>query len=136
MIRILLFLLLLIPGSALAELDIHSAWIKNLPPTIPVRAGYMTVHNAQTHAISIVAIHSDAFASVEIHQTIKQDGMMRMEPVPILTIEPDSTVRLAPGGLHLMMMNPTNPTKPGDSLEIVIKLDDGSTQNLKMTVKK
>ena len=96
----------------------------------------MTVHNAQTHAISIVAIHSDAFASVEIHQTIKQDGMMRMEPVPTLTIEPDSTVQLAPGGLHLMMMNPTNPTKPGDSLEIVIKLDDGSTQNLKMTVKK
>lgn len=136
MIRLLLFLLLLIPGSALAELDIHSAWVKNLPPTIPVRAGYMTVHNAQTHAISIVAIHSDAFASVEIHQTIKQDGMMRMEPVPTLTIEPDSTVQLAPGGLHLMMMNPTNPTKPGDSLEIVIKLDDGSTQNLKMTVKK
>jgi copper(I)-binding protein len=136
MSRILLILLLVLPGSAFAELDIHSAWIKNLPPTIPVRAGYMTIHNAQTHAIDIIAIRSDAFASVEIHQTIMLDGMMRMEPVPALTIEPDSTVQLAPGGLHLMMMHPTNPTKPGDVLEIIIELDDGSTQTLNMTVKK
>jgi copper(I)-binding protein len=59
-----------------------------------------------------------------------------MEAVPTLIIEPDSTVKLAPGGLHLMMMNPAEPTKPGDVLQIVIELDDGSTQNLNMTVKK
>ena len=136
MSRLLLILLLIFPASAFAELDIGDAWIKNLPPTIPVRAGYMTIHNAQTHAISIIAIRSDAFASVEIHRTIEQDGMMRMEPVPTLIIEPDSTVQLAPGGLHLMMMNPTEPTKPGDTLKIEIELDDGSTQSLNMTVKK
>ncbi len=136
MSRLFLILLLVLPGSAFAELDIQNAWIKNLPSIIPVRAGYMTVHNAQTHSVSIIAIRSDAFASVEIHQTIKQDGMMRMESIPALAIESDSTVQLAPGGLHLMMMNPTKPTKPGDVLEIVIELDDGSTQVLNMTVKK
>jgi copper(I)-binding protein len=45
-------------------------------------------------------------------------------------------VQLAPGGLHLMMMNPTEPTRPGDTLMIVIELDDGSTQSLKLIVKK
>jgi copper(I)-binding protein len=35
-----------------------------------------------------------------------------------------------------MMMNPAEPTKPGDVLQIVIELGDGSTQNLNMTVKK
>jgi copper(I)-binding protein len=129
-------LLLILPGSAVAELEIHDAWIKNLPPAVPVRAGYMTIRNAQAHAVSIIAIRSDAFASVEIHRTIAQDGMMRMEPVPILVIEPDSSVQLAPGGLHLMMMNPAEPTKPGDVLKIVIELDDGSAQSLTMTVKK
>jgi copper(I)-binding protein len=136
MSRLLLILLLIFPGSALAELDIRDAWIKNLPSTIPVRAGYMTIHNTGAHALSIIAISSDAFASVEIHQTIKHDGMMRMEAVPTLIIEPDSTVQLAPGGLHLMMMNPTEPTEPGDVLKIIIELDDGSTQSLNMTVKK
>ena len=134
--RLLLILLLIFPGAAFAGLDIDDAWIKNLPPAVPVRAGYMTIRNAQANAISIVAIRSDAFASVEIHQTIAEDGMMRMEPVPTLVIDPDSTVKLAPGGLHLMMMNPTEPTKPGDVLQIVIELGDGSTQSLNMTVKK
>ena len=134
--RLLLILLLILPGSVIAELDIHNAWIKNLPPAVPVRAGYMTIRNAQANAVSIIAIRSDAFASVEIHRSIAEDGMMRMEPVLNLTIEPDSTVQLAPGGLHLMMMNPAEPTKPGDVLQIVIELDDGSTQSLNMTVKK
>ncbi len=129
-------LLLILPGSAVAELDIHDAWIKNLPPAVPVRAGYMTIRNTQAHAVSIIAIRSDAFASVEIHRTIAQDGMMRMESVPTLVIEPDSSVQLAPGGLHLMMMNPAESTKPGDVLKIVIELDDGSAQSLTMTVKK
>ena len=136
MSRLLLILVLIFPGVASAELDIHNAWIKNLPPAVPVRAGYMTIRNARADAISIIAIHSDAFSSVEIHRTIAEDGMMRMEAVPTLVIEPDSTVKLAPGGLHLMMMNPAEPTKPGDVLQIVIELDDGSTQNLNMTVKK
>ena len=68
--RLLLILLLIFPGAAFAGLDIDDAWIKNLPPAVPVRAGYMTIRNAQANAISIVAIRSDAFASVEIHQTI------------------------------------------------------------------
>ena len=136
MSRLLLILLLILPGSAVAELDIRDAWIKNLPPAVPVRAGYMTIRNAQANAVSIIAIRSEAFASVEIHRTIAEDGMMRMESVPTLVIEPDSSVQLAPGGLHLMMMNPTEATRPGDLLQIVIELDDGSTQSLNMTVKK
>lgn len=136
MSRLLLILVLVFPGVASAGLDIHNAWIKNLPPAVPVRAGYMTIHNAQANEVSIVAISSDAFASVEIHRSIAEDGMMRMEAVPTLVIEPDSTVQLAPGGLHLMMMNPAEPTKPDDVLQIVIEFDDGSTQSLNMTVKK
>jgi hypothetical protein len=96
----------------------------------------MTLHNAQVDTVSIIAIRSDAFTSIGIHQTIDQDGIMRMEPVPILSIESGSTVQLAPGGLHLMMMNPTKPTQPGDVLKIDIELDDGSTQHLDMIVKK
>lgn len=131
---LLLILLLIFSTSALAELDIRDPWIKNLPASVPVRAGYMTIHNPQSKAVSIISLRSDAFASIEIHQTIEQDGMMRMEQVPNLRIEANTGVQLAPGGLHLMMMNPSEPTQPGDQLEIVIMLDDGSEQRVKMRV--
>lgn len=96
----------------------------------------MTIYNPLDVPTTVVSIHSDAFASIEIHQTIEQDGLMRMEPVPKLNIEAESAVQLAPGGLHLMMMQPSQPTKPGDQIRITIRLDDGSEQVLNMTVKR
>ena len=81
--RCLLFLALMAPSAAFAELDIGDAWIKNLPAAVPVRAGYMTIHNPQQQLVSIVSLRSESFASVEIHQTLEQDGMMRMEAVPV-----------------------------------------------------
>ena len=61
---------------------------------------------------------------------------MRMEQVPGLQIEPGETVQLAPGGLHLMMMQPAQPTHPGEVHRIEIEFEDGSRQSLQMTVRK
>jgi hypothetical protein len=133
-LRILLILVLLSPTVALAELEISEARIKNLPPTVPVRAGYMTIHNSSQMAVSIIAIRSDAFASVEIHRSVMQDGMMHMDLVDNLQIAPGASLQLAPGGLHLMMMQPVQPTQPGDEVEIILQLDDGSEQPLMMKV--
>jgi copper(I)-binding protein len=132
--KILLILLLLFPASAFAELEISEARIKNLPPSVPVRAGYMTIHNPSQIAVSIVAIRSDAFASVEIHRSVMQDGMMRMDPVESLQIAPGERLQLAPGGLHLMMMQPVEATRPGEDIQIILQLDDGSEQPLTMKV--
>lgn len=136
MSRLFLLLALLLPATAFAELEFSDAWIKNLPPPVPVRAGYLTIHNPQTQTVSIVAVRSDAFASVEIHQTLMADGMMRMEQVKNLTIGPGETVQLAPGGLHLMLMQPVEPTRPGEVHRITMEFDDGYLQQLDLTVRK
>ena len=132
--RLLLILALLYAPGALAELEFSDAWIKNLPPTIPVRAGYLTIHNPGSSTVGVIAVTSDAFASVEIHRSFMQDGMMRMEPVEAIEIEAGSSVKLEPGGLHLMMMMPVEPTVAGEDIDIILQLDDGSRQNLTMKV--
>ena len=134
MIRFLLILGLLLPASTFAELEIVDARIKNLPPSVPVRAGYMTIHNPDDRAVSIVSIRSDAFASVDIHRSAMQNGMMTMEPVESLSIAAGANVQLAPGGYHLMMMQPLEATRPGQEIEIVLHFDDGSEQRLTMKV--
>ena len=132
--RFLLMLVLLLPASALAELKIDDARIKNLPPSVPVRAGYMTLHNPGENAVSILSVRSDAFASVDIHLSSMQDGMMRMDPVESVSIAAGASLQLAPGGYHLMMMQPLEPTRPGQEIEIVLQFADGSEQRLTMTV--
>ena len=132
--RLMLVLALLLPLNAFAELDITEARIKNLPPSVPVRAGYLSIQNSSVSSVSVVAIHSEAFASVEIHRGVMKDGMMSMEAVDRLTIDPGASLQLAPGGLHLMMMHPVEATRPGDDIEIFLQLDDGSEQRLMMKV--
>jgi hypothetical protein len=134
--RLLLILLIIFPAATLADLEIDNAWIKNLPPTVLVRAGYMNIFNPGSKAVSIVSVTSDAFKNIEVHQTIVQDGLVRMEQVQDLTIEPNSQLNLQPGGIHLMMMHPTEITSPGDKIQVTIELSDGSQQSLIFTVKK
>ena len=136
MLRFIPFSLLLLPALCLAELEVSDAWIKNLPPSVPVRAGYMTLHNPAPRTQRIVAVHGEGFARVEIHETVEQEGMMHMRQLPELRLAPGETVQLAPGGLHLMMMQPAEPTRPDEVHRIEIEFDDGSRQSLQLTVKK
>lgn len=129
-----LMLALLLPSSAFADLEISDARINNLPPTVPVRAGYMTIRNPDPVAVSIVSVRSASFASIEIHRSLMKDGMMQMEPVGALTIDAGASMQLAPGGFHLMMMKPLEPTRPGDEIEVFLMLDNGSERALIMRV--
>ena len=134
--RLFLTLLLMFPLAVSAELKISEGWIKHLPPPVPVRAGYLTLKNYGSNPISIKSVRSDSFAQIEIHRSTEVDGMMSMEPVPQLTIEAGSSVQLVPGGLHLMMLQPTEPGKPGDIIRITVVLDNGSEKILDMVIKK
>jgi len=117
-------------------LNISDAWIKNLPPVVPMRAGYMTIENSTDQRIQIIGAESEVFTAVEIHETVEKDGMMSMQPVSVLTIPPGTTTQLAPGGIHLMMMQPEETLKPGDLVSVTLKFDDGNTQTMQMTVRK
>ena len=124
-----------LPCSA-ANLQITEAWIKNLPMSVPMRAGYMDISNNQAETIKIEWLKSEAFARIEIHRSVEKDGMMSMHPVSVLAISSGETVRLAPGGIHLMMMIPLTTLVPGNKIVVTIGYDDQSTQKIELIVRK
>jgi hypothetical protein len=133
--RIFLTMMILFPLASQADLVIANAWIKNLPPTVPVRAAYMNMSNTGQEAVCIVSFSSEKFSNIALHETIMNDGMMHMQQVTDLTIAPNQQIILEPGGMHLMMQA-NEPTRPGENVQMTIKLSDGSHQSLMMTVKK
>jgi hypothetical protein len=132
--NIIFLILTLFPVITFAELQIDNAWIKNLPPTVPVRAGYMEIHNPGTEAISIVAFSSDAFSSIDAHITVMKNGMMNMEHLSEITVEPGTSLMLEPGGMHLMM-HPLKPTTAGETIQVQLEMSDGSQQTLQFSVR-
>lgn len=133
---ILMMLLMSSLSSTADSLIISNAWIKNLPPVVPMRAGYMTIENNSAQTVTIVEVESEVFTRVEIHETVEKNGMMSMQFLPSLVVSAGAMIKLAPGGIHLMMIQPKINLKPGDLVNVILRFDNGNTQTLRMTVKK
>jgi copper(I)-binding protein len=125
--------LLFIPALALAtafadgpSARVSHVWIRVSPPGVGVDAGYLHLDNLTGKPLSLDAVTSPDFASVEIHQSIVKDGVESMQPVPKLDIPSQGGVDLKPGGYHLMLMNPRKNLFPGDTVSLSLSFSDGS----------
>jgi copper(I)-binding protein len=61
-----------------------------------------------------------------IHETKTESGQSRMRPHEQLVVPPGQTVKLEPGGLHVMLHGLTQPVAVGQSVPLVLLLDGGS----------
>ena len=129
-----LFFLVLTPAGA-AELQVEDAWIKNLPPTVPVRAGYAKIVNTAGDRAIITGFRCAACSAVELHETRMKDGMMSMVRVDVLEIDAGGEALLEPGAMHLMIF-PLEATSPGERMTIDFRFADGSIQSIEFTVRK
>lgn len=75
-------------------------------------AGYMAIANDGTEPDHLIGIETDAAARAELHETVMEGDIARMQAVPDLEIPAGDTVMLEPGGLHIMMMGLTGPLEP------------------------
>ncbi len=131
--------LLLQASPSLAEempLVIREAWVREGPPTAEVLAAYMTLVNNGSGDITVVGIDSPQFGSVEIHRTVLEDGIARMVPQAGLIVPAGGELVLEPGGRHLMLMNPGNPLKEGDTVDFLFHLSDDTRFQFDATVRK
>jgi hypothetical protein len=49
-----------------------------------------------------------------------EGGVMRMRPVARIELPAGKAVRLAPGGLHIMLVDLRQPLKPGDRVPLTL----------------
>ena len=119
-------LLVLAPcAMAAGQLGVSNAWIPQAPPGVDMLAGYLTLKNSGDQTVTVLAAQSDRFRTVTVHQTVIENGVSRMRELNRLEIAPGQELKFAPGGLHLMLMQPRSAIAPGDRVEIVLLLSDG-----------
>lgn len=120
--------LLALAGSAHAQgkLGVIDAWVRAAPPGASMLAGYATLKNTGDAPLSILTAQSDAFRMTSLHETVIQEGVSKMRELHRLSIEPGATVELAPGGKHLMLMQPRHDIAVGEKVEIIFLLADGT----------
>lgn len=122
-------------SAAAGEVQILEPWVQAAPPNAKVLAAYMEVTNGGAKTQVVTAVSSPLFERVEIHRTIVDQNMARMELLKEMTILPNATISLRPGGLHLMLIGARKRLQAGDAVPLNLTLKDGNALAVSATVR-
>ncbi|MDD2795661.1 copper chaperone PCu(A)C [Acidocella sp.] len=113
-----------LPVMAHADVTVSKPWMRFLLPNIPA-AGYMVLQNNGNNNEILTGAASPACSSLMLHESKDESGMAMMMDVPSVVIPAHGTVTFAPGGYHLMCMNPH--MKVGDNVPVTLTLKSNVT---------
>jgi copper(I)-binding protein len=102
-----------------ATIRVEKAWAR---PGLAayMSAAYMVITNEGRTADRLVAAETGVAWTVEIHQTIVEGGMARMQKVSGIEIPPGATIELKPGGYHIMLIGLRRNLEEGEKFPIVL----------------
>jgi periplasmic copper chaperone A len=106
------------------DLVIMQAWSRATPGGAKVGGGYLTIENKGSTPDRLIGGSADVAGKVEVHEMAVNNGVMTMRSLDKgLTIEPGQTVKLAPGGRHLMLLDLKSPLKAGEKLPVTLDFE-------------
>ncbi|MBI3371589.1 MAG: copper chaperone PCu(A)C [Betaproteobacteria bacterium] len=114
----------------------RDAWVRETPPGVTMMAGYMELRNNTSRSQVLLAASSSGFDRVMIHRTVVKDGMAGMAHASQIELAPSASFIFAPGGYHLMLMNPRRTLRAGDPLVINLEFRGGLVLPVAFQVRK
>ena len=102
------------------DIVIEKPWARATPKGAEVGVGYLTILNNGAAPDTLTG-GSAGFATVEIHETKTEGGVMKMaEMTNGLDIPAHGTIRFAPGGYHVMFTHLTKPLTKGEKVQATL----------------
>ena len=117
------------------DLVITQAWSRATPGGAKIAGGYLTIENKGSTADRLIGGSADVADKVQLHEMAVNNGVMTMRPLDKgVTIDPGKTVKLAPGGYHLMLFDLKSPLKQGDKVPVTLEFEKAGKVKLSFDV--
>lgn len=111
-------------AHAAGTLTVQHAWARPTVPGQPVAGAYMDITSDRDAVL--LELHSDAAQAVQVHAMTDEGGVMRMREVDRPKLQAGKPLRLAPGGMHLMLLDLKHPLRLGDSVGLDVVWSDAA----------
>lgn len=141
MIKIIISTLLCVTATHVYSHDYHQGsmqidhpWSREAPASAAVIAGYFKLTNSASSDDFLLHASSPIADKVEVHRHIMANGMMQMEKINNLRIGSFNSVMFAPGGLHLMIFNPTQNYQQGERFPMTLTFKNAGSIEVEMAV--
>lgn len=116
-------------SSPSGELEVANLRARPAPLAGGNGAIYFTVINGTDAEEQLLAASSPAAEAVELHETVDDNGVMRMMHQPEgFVIPPGGTLELMPGGKHVMLIGLAEPLDVGDTVDLTLTFAQAGDQ--------
>ena len=106
-----------------SAISLQHVWARATPGAATTGAAYLTVTD-NGRPDRLVGVSTPIAAMAEVHETIHDNGVMKMRPVAGgIALEPGKPVAFTPGGYHIMLMGLKSPLKAGDSFPLTLTFE-------------
>lgn len=100
-------------------IEIQDAWGRVVPET-PNGAFYMVIQNQGREADRLVRASTEVCGIVELHETVMEEGVMRMRPLEGIEVPAGGATTLQMGGLHIMCLERQPELAVGDVTPVTL----------------
>jgi copper(I)-binding protein len=100
--------------SDVGSIHIDHPWSRETPKGATIASGYAVIENKGSLPDRLIGGSSEISGSFEIHEMTMQNGVMKMRPLEKgIEIAPGQSVKLEPGGYHIMFLELKQPPVKG-----------------------
>jgi periplasmic copper chaperone A len=130
----LLALLLFTAKGWAGELAVIEAYApKSLTPTASSASVYVTINNTGP-ADRLISVSSPLADMAMIHESKIVDGVATMDMLMAVDVPASGTLKMSPGGLHIMLTGLKMPLKEGEMLVIELQFEKGGIVKIEVPV--
>lgn len=107
------------------DLVVADAWVRGTVPGQRMTGLFMRIESKSGASLVSAEVPPTVAAVAEIHQSIREKDMARMQAVPHITIAPGRPVALEPGSYHVMLMDLKQPMREGEQVRVRLHFELG-----------
>jgi copper(I)-binding protein len=104
------------------QVEVQNAWARATAAGAGAGGVFLTVTDKGAPD-RLVGASTPVAAMAEVHETVNDNGVMRMRPVPGLPLESNKPVELKPGGYHIMLMGLKQQLKDGETFPVTLNFE-------------
>jgi hypothetical protein len=131
--RVIASIVLCACGYANAEITAKDVWVRGMVPAQTSTGAFLTL--TSTVDAKLVGVSTPIAKTAEIHQTMVMGGANHMHEVESIALPAGKAVALTPGGHHVMLMGVAKAVKPGDTVPLVLAIEEKGGKRVSVEVK-
>jgi hypothetical protein len=117
------------------DVVIEDAWSRASIGTSRPGVAYMTLRNTGAEPVAVTGLSTDLAMMPMIHATTTDaQGVTRMSHMQEVVVDAGETVALAPGGLHVMLMDLQRPMVEGENYTLSVIFADGTEATVEVPI--